>query len=324
MTPVVSIITPIRAEEDIHLTWLGEAIKSVQQQTESNWEMVIVDDNSPLDLREVAYQFREDGRIRWRKSKGSGVGAARNNGAEAATAELLLPLDADDRLAANALVKFLEAWRKGGSDAGLVYSSILMFAPDMQKVHNAPEYSFDGLLRATFMCVGCLHRKSDWAKIGGWRVDMEEGLEDWEYWISMGEAGVCGYRVGDVLYHYRRHARGRLARVKTDTESWSKSQQKIRQLHKETYNGRRPVGCCGGARRSRRHDKPVQQTQVQMGVPKGSGVPIRYTGKQAAKFMITGKPSGIKYKVMGIGSQFDISPQDLPFFLNHDCFQKVD
>ena len=173
MKPSVSIITPVRARHTAHVRWLDEAVQSVLNQTRDDWEMVIVDDHSKVTL--PAY---EDKRIRMFSLAGSdrGVSLARNEAARLATSDLLLPLDADDKLAETAVEMFLGAWK----GKGIIYSDIVMFGTDFARAYLAPDYDFNTLLRATFLLVGCLHKKEDHARVGGWRADMQGGLEDWE------------------------------------------------------------------------------------------------------------------------------------------------
>ncbi len=290
--PAVSIITPVRATNEQHVEWLHGAVGSVVAQSASDWEMVIVDDHSTVELP----RYVDEG-ITILQATGNGASAARNQAAEAARSDLLLPLDADDQLAPNALETFLKAW-EGRGDAGIIYSDIVMFGQDFARVYLAPEYSFRTLLKATFMLVGSLHLKADWQRVGGWRPDMEGGLEDWEYWLAMGEMGVCGKRVPEPLYWYRRRAGGRLAALKADPTRWHKAYQKMRALHTDSYNGRFPMGCCGGAAQSvpKRPRAGTQPPQIT-----GDRVPIVYIGARKGDFWIVGQTSRVRYHIMGQG-----------------------
>ena len=205
MNPTVSIITPVKARNATYVGWLDETIASVQGQTSKDWEMVVANDHSKADLTALKAKWHN---IRWIDAKEHGVSAARNEAAAAARAPLLLPLDADDKLTENAVEVFLQAWQARG-DARIIYSDVVMFGENYSRVYTAPGYDFKILLKGTFMTIGCLHLKEDWEKVGGWRNDMQAGLEDWEYWIALGEIGVCGARVNEPLYYYRRHAGGR-------------------------------------------------------------------------------------------------------------------
>lgn len=93
--PRVSIITPVHNAE----AFLGEAIASVQAQTESDWELIVVDDGSTDESLAIAEAAaRNDGRIRSVSPDGRqrGAAAARNAGLASATGEFVAFLDADD------------------------------------------------------------------------------------------------------------------------------------------------------------------------------------------------------------------------------------
>jgi len=279
---------------------LREAIASVETQTVEDWEMVIVDDHSTVSMAHA--DMPADPRIKWHTADGivRGASSTRNRVAELAQSDLLLPLDADDKLASTALEHFLDAWASR-DNARIIYPDVVMFGQDFARVYLSPEYDFETLLRATFMLVDCLHLKSDWESIGGWRVDMELGLEDWEYWIALGEVGVCGKRVPEPLYWYRRHAGGRLAALKSDPQKWHRAYQRMRDLHRETYNGRYPMGCCGGSARPVSGRRNIGKQPPPKPVVKGNRVPVAYVGARADDFYVTGQVSRVRYHVPGRG-----------------------
>ncbi len=104
---MISIITPALVKDEEGIGWLHETIASVHDQTAGGWEMVIVDDHSPVKLDALKKAWP---RVDWLKAEAQGVSAARNQAAEAAQGELLLPLDADDKLVPDALARFWAAW----------------------------------------------------------------------------------------------------------------------------------------------------------------------------------------------------------------------
>ena len=89
--PLVSVIIPLYNKSGT----LARAIRSVVQQTYSNFEMVIVDDGSTDSSPAVSEQIT-DARIRLIHQGNAGPGAARNNGVAQTSGEILAFLDADD------------------------------------------------------------------------------------------------------------------------------------------------------------------------------------------------------------------------------------
>ena len=92
--------------------FLERCVDSVRGQTRSDWELLIVENGSTDDTRQIAARLeQEDERIRLLTSE-KGVSHARNEGVRQATGEYVTFLDADDWLLPDAFV-FLQ--RRYGS-----------------------------------------------------------------------------------------------------------------------------------------------------------------------------------------------------------------
>jgi glycosyltransferase involved in cell wall biosynthesis len=91
--------------------YLDRAIDSVlHQQFEPAAEVIVVDDGSTDHTPDVAAEYGT--RIRYVRQSNQGVSVARNRGIEAAQAEWIVFLDADDRLLPTALSQFAGSIRK--------------------------------------------------------------------------------------------------------------------------------------------------------------------------------------------------------------------
>jgi len=91
--PLVSVIIPVfnRAKA------LAEALRSVAEQTFSDWEAVVVDDCSSDGSADVALQVGRQGKVRViRHERNQGPSAARNSGILAARGRYVSFLDSDD------------------------------------------------------------------------------------------------------------------------------------------------------------------------------------------------------------------------------------
>jgi len=89
--------------------FLPEAIDSALAQAEPGLEVevLVVDDGSTDETPEVAARY--EGRIRYLRKENAGLSAARNTGMEEAAHELVVFLDADDRLAPRGVATLLAA-----------------------------------------------------------------------------------------------------------------------------------------------------------------------------------------------------------------------
>jgi glycosyltransferase involved in cell wall biosynthesis len=94
--PLVSVIVPCYGQAP----YLEEAIASVLAQTYTQVEVVVVDDGSPDNAARVAARFPG---VRCVRQPNQGLAGARNAGIRESEGELLVFLDADDRLLPRAL-----------------------------------------------------------------------------------------------------------------------------------------------------------------------------------------------------------------------------
>jgi hypothetical protein len=88
--PLISVIIP-----NYNLAqYIGEAIQSVLHQTYQNFEIIVVDDGSTDNSREVIAGYQDRVKYIWQQNRG--LSAARNTGLRNATGDLVAFLDADD------------------------------------------------------------------------------------------------------------------------------------------------------------------------------------------------------------------------------------
>jgi glycosyltransferase involved in cell wall biosynthesis len=89
--PLVSVIIPTYN----HASYLKKAISSIQEQTYANIEIIVMDDGSTDNTKDLISDLRD---IRYFYQENAGLSAARNNAIAYSQGEYLLFLDADDWL----------------------------------------------------------------------------------------------------------------------------------------------------------------------------------------------------------------------------------
>src|SRR5438105_12816921 len=104
-TPRISVVVPVYNRTSL----LGQTVESVKGQTLDSWELIVVDDGSTEDVRGAMTPHLSDRRVSYRRQANGERCVARNNGAAAASGELLCFLDSDDRYASDALESLLAA-----------------------------------------------------------------------------------------------------------------------------------------------------------------------------------------------------------------------
>lgn len=91
--PLVSIIVPVYNVE----TYIDACLNSITQQTYKNLEIIVVEDCSTDNSRQVLDSHLIDGRIKLiQHNENSGLSAARNTGIESATGDYMMFVDSDD------------------------------------------------------------------------------------------------------------------------------------------------------------------------------------------------------------------------------------
>ena len=110
MEKLVSIITPCYNCSK----FIGQMIESVQAQTYTNWELLITDDCSTDNSREIVEGYAKiDHRVKYFKlEQNSGAGIARNNSIKEALGRYIAFLDSDDLWAKNKLERQIDFIQK--------------------------------------------------------------------------------------------------------------------------------------------------------------------------------------------------------------------
>ena len=102
--PRVSIVVPTFNR----IAWLPEAVQSVQAQTITDWELLLVDDGSTDETETWARHLAEP-RLRYiRRSRTGSIAATRNAGVREARGEWTAFLDSDDRWRPDKLARQLD------------------------------------------------------------------------------------------------------------------------------------------------------------------------------------------------------------------------
>ncbi|WP_127145208.1 glycosyltransferase family 2 protein [Pelagibacterium montanilacus] len=180
MQPDVSIVMPAFNSEN----YIGPAVQSVWQQSHSNWELLIVDDDSTDATRQLAAQFsRFDNRIKLIEGLGKvGAAAARNAAIEYSRGNWVAFLDSDDIWHPAKLEKQLRFLANSGSP--ITFGDYLRVTSDGRAMHRvrAPVWTDYGrMLRSNF--IGNLTAIYDRRRFPELRFE-SCGNEDYVFWLT--------------------------------------------------------------------------------------------------------------------------------------------
>lgn len=193
----VSVIMPCYNDGQ----YIQEAIQSVKEQTYPNWELIIVDDGSDDADTVCMIENIHDPQISVFHSQHLGPAGARNYGIERATGKYILPLDSDDWIDRTYMEKAVQILEKSPK-IGIVYCKAELFG-EKSGPWDLPDYSFQAMLLDNIIFVTALFYREDWKKAGGFRTSMAAGMEDYDFWLSIIEAGKEVCQIPEVLFHYR-------------------------------------------------------------------------------------------------------------------------
>ena len=113
IAPGISIIVPVYKAEK----YLQRCLKSILAQTFVNFELILIDDESPDSCPKICDEAEErEARIRVIHKKSQGPGFARNSGLKIARGEYIYFVDSDDYLAETAVETLYQAAKNGDMD----------------------------------------------------------------------------------------------------------------------------------------------------------------------------------------------------------------
>lgn len=129
--PKLSAVVPVYKVEG----YLGQLIESLQNQTLSDIQIILVDDGSPDRSGAICDEYAaKDSRIKVIHKPNGGVGAARNDGLAAVEGDWVYFCDSDDFLEPDALEKLVSAGEE--NQAEVVYGDVAMLSGDkVQRMH---------------------------------------------------------------------------------------------------------------------------------------------------------------------------------------------
>lgn len=204
MKSKVSVIIPVYNSEK----YVEETIMSVLNQTYSNIEVIIVDDGSTDLSGDICDRFAaEDNRVVVFHRENMGPSSARNYAIEMSSGTYILPVDSDD-IIAEAYIEEAVSIIEANCDIGIVYCKAELIG-DKTGLWNIPQYSLPEMLIGNCIFATAMFRKADWKKVGGYSELMQNGIEDYDFWLSILGIGKAVYQIPKVLFFYRKHTGSR-------------------------------------------------------------------------------------------------------------------
>jgi glycosyltransferase involved in cell wall biosynthesis len=241
MNDLISVITPTFNRAYI----LPAAIQSVRTQTHQNWEMIIVDDGSSDNTRELIQKMNEP-RIIYLYQENSGQAVARNRALDIANGEWITFLDSDNEFLPPFMEKTLRAFQDNPSILAIIpkgnRSKELYEVGKLVKKINAPSYPPDDVgnpVKALFMREfifepnAFIHHVS--VRDEGIRFDNSfSRMEDWDYAMMMANKHPDAFLyLPEILYNYHQRFGGDGVVGNTTYWQWVEVFEQMYQKHKD-------------------------------------------------------------------------------------------
>ena len=186
--------------------FLREAIESALHQTYPAAEILVVNDGSTDDTAAVARLYE---RVRYIEQRNQGAPAARNTGMRSSTGDLLVFLDADDRLQPHALATGVESLA-ANSDWAFVSGGVRVIAED-----GSPRYIPEQKPRSGDPYIQLLRSNYIWTPgVVMYRRDILEAMNGYVTWAGASADYELNIRIArrlpigrhfQVVLDYREH-----------------------------------------------------------------------------------------------------------------------
>jgi glycosyltransferase involved in cell wall biosynthesis len=206
-SPVVSVIIPVWNGAAL----LPETLRSLQSQTFTDFEALIVDDGSTDDTAAVAGTFcQADARLRLVSRPHAGLSATRNAGLELARGEFIAFLDSDDVWLPGKLERQMELFR-ADPRANFAYTNYYFWDGQQDQSvgyrANRPLPDGDSARRLVWANVYALSsvvvRRATLGRAGGFDPSLDS-CEDWDMWLRLAEQDFWARGTREPLVRYRR------------------------------------------------------------------------------------------------------------------------
>lgn len=191
--------------------FLRQAIQSALDQSLKPHEIIVVDDGSTDDTKEVLISFGD--KIIEIDQTNKGVAAARNKGAEIATGEFLAFLDADDYWHCEKLENQMEKFRLD-AEIGFVHCGLTNVDENGERIddHLSGEEGWvaDSLLKFQEVVIAntIVVKREVFTKVGGYDTNRDlHPSEDWDLCYRLARECKLGF-VREPLLYYRHHGQG--------------------------------------------------------------------------------------------------------------------
>ncbi len=197
---LVSIVIPAYNNS----RYLQEAIDSVLNQDYPHIELIVLDDGSTDNTRNVLKEYGD--RFYYETQQNMGQARTLNKGWQISKGDFLGYLSADDILLPSAVRRSLEVLSKE-KDVVLTYCDYYLVDENSRIIRRVltPEFSYEDMILNTVCPAGpgAFFRRTGFQKTGLWNAELRQ-VPDYDYWIRLSLHGTF-LRIEEPLAKFRVH-----------------------------------------------------------------------------------------------------------------------
>lgn len=208
--PLISIIVPCYNQGK----FLDDALKSIYNQTYTNWECIVINDGSSDESEKIANNWVvKDGRFKYFFKENSGVSATRNFALDIAKGSYIQFLDADDFLDSVKIELSINELRASSSERNIIVLSNFRMFSNNPDATEAPYCLLKGYV---FTYENILYKWNDTFSIpihcGFFHASLFSSIrfpenltaqEDWFVWVQLFQKGAKSVFLDKPLALYR-------------------------------------------------------------------------------------------------------------------------
>lgn len=209
MNPLVSVIIPTYNRGK----YIKRALDSVLSQSYQNFEIIIVDDGSTDDTKNVVMPYLTDRRVSYTYQENQRVSKARNNGIKKSKGGHIALLDSDDYWLDNKKLEKQVDFFEKNKNCVLVSGGIIRITELGKEISRVLNPETDEQIRQSmlFSCLfvpsGAMFKKSDFEKVGRFN-ESSDLSEDWQLFLELGKLGKL-YNFQDYFVGYLQGSQNR-------------------------------------------------------------------------------------------------------------------
>ena len=215
--------------------YIKTAIDSVLRQTFTGFELIIIDDGSTDNSRQVILEYEEHPQVRIIFQDNKGLNQTNNIALKASRGQYIMRLDADDFLDSNALLVMSNALNKS-PDLGLVFPDYYYVdaAGNITGQEKRHDFNTDVTLHDQPAHGACtMIRKRCLIGVGGYSEDFQcqDGYELWLKFVEKHDV----QNVSLPLFYYRRHGKNLTSNSKKIIETRAEIKNKHAEKSKKPF-----------------------------------------------------------------------------------------